>query len=273
MQKKILFCLVLGSRNTPAPPFPLSASTTLISPSYAVLQSSRSLQTPFAWVNLLSLNFGMSVGESGGSAWKAKDKRDSPTAQRMSQKYPAVPSACQGLQDRGARAASPAPAPGAPAPGATVPAASSTISARETLFLLPLSFLGLPKHLAVGFILHLYWNSVPSGAEHCSCLIAHSIITQADGKESEMCKKRSFHFPSNPFFLSSLSTAICANSRQLQMCVFPTSICRDLALETGICLPTYCLPMLSAPRVEFLLPHSSLAVLPDMLWDGGQTCW
>lgn len=146
----------------------------------------------------------------------------------------------------------------ATAPGAVVPSVFSISRQSEKHYSYqPFHSRGTPpKRLAVGMILHFYWNTVPSGAEHCSCLIAHSNITQADGKESKMCKKRSFHFPSNASFLSSLSTAICANSRQLQMCVFPTSICRDLALETGICLPTYCLLVLSAPRVEFLLPHS-----------------
>ncbi|XP_057276016.1 uncharacterized protein LOC130604998 isoform X2 [Pezoporus wallicus] len=86
------------------------------------------------------------------------------------------------------------------------------------------------------------------------------------------CAKDDSETPSNNHCLSG-ALAICANSRQLQMCVFPTSICRDLALETGICLPTYCLWVHSVPRVKFPMPHSSLAVLPDMLQDGGQTYW
>ena len=74
--------------------FSWSSFATLISPSYKVSQSANT----FCLSNLLSLNFGTSTGELGGSAWKAKDKRDSPTGQRMSQKYPSVPTACQGLQ-------------------------------------------------------------------------------------------------------------------------------------------------------------------------------
>lgn len=257
--KKMLFCSVPGSCSTLTPPpscppsLPLSSQAT----------KSRSLQTLFAWVICSPWT---SMGELGGSACEATGKRDSPPVQRMSQKYPAVPTACQGLQVWEARTASLTTSSGA--------AVLSVFSIIEKHYsYCPFHSRGLPKHLVVGIILHLYWNTAPSGAEHCSCLTAHSNITQADGKENEMCKKCSFHFPYNSSFLSSLSAAICANSRQLQMCVFPTSICRDLALETGICLPTYCLWVQSAPRVKFPLPHSSLAVLPDMLQDGGQTRW
>lgn len=72
--------------------FSWSSFTTFISPSYKVLQSAN-----FCLSNLVPLNFRTSTGELGGSVWKAKDRRDSPTAQRTSQKHPAVPTVCQGV--------------------------------------------------------------------------------------------------------------------------------------------------------------------------------
>lgn len=91
--------------------FSWSSFFTFISPSYKVSKSA----STFCLSNLLSLNFGTSSGELG-VAWKARNKRDSPTSTRMSQKYPAVPTACQEFQVWGARTASLATAPSAELP-------------------------------------------------------------------------------------------------------------------------------------------------------------
>lgn len=154
-----------------------SSSATLICPSYNVSLSANI----FCLSNLLSLNFRTSMGDLRGSAFKGKDKRDSPTVQKMSQKHRAVPTGCQRLQVWGAGGVS--GSPGCCSPQCILRKLSENIIPIVSFF----CSRRLSKHIAVGIILHLYWNTVPSGAENCSCLIAHSSITQTDGKESEMC--------------------------------------------------------------------------------------
>lgn len=83
-----------------------------------------------------------------------------------------------------------------------------------------------------------------------------------------MCKRHFFHFPSN---LSSL-LLVRSHLSQFQTTPDVSPVCRSLALEMGICLPMCSLPSAFRPKGQVpAATLSSLAVLPDVLQDEGQT--
>lgn len=107
MQKNCSFAQILAVTVGPS-------HLLLVLPLYPYLPKlqSQSLQTPFAWVICSSWNL-KPVQESREVA---RSKKDSPSSTRMSQKHPAVPTACQEFQVWGAWTASLATAPSAEFP-------------------------------------------------------------------------------------------------------------------------------------------------------------
>lgn len=107
----------------------------------------------------------------------------------------------------------------------------SIIVNQRNIFLSPCSFYGAPEALRCRIHSLTTETQLLSGAEHCSCLIAHSNITQMEEKAKCVRSVLSTFLLTLPF--STLSQAFSASFRQFQTHVFPTDIWRFWACRWG----------------------------------------